>query len=297
MAADAAESAPDAGHLLAGQGGAVVDGGALDRVIAASVHGPAVAALRAALLEGWGDDVSTMPGLPATDGVWCAYDDLFLLRYILSFKTVAAAAPAVRACVARRASPGHRRLAAVVAARLVAGAMTRAARSGPPADAELEECIARFYEYHCSGPLPRAQPDGGETYVIRAGRCDLLGLRRAMSHAECVSLMVLHREHAYFHNDAATRAAAAARIRERGGAGGGWVPAIAKWVILLDMTGAHMGGMMAEAAPGAPIHDVSVMAQYLYPQLQVRAHGGMHSRMRSYAYPTARGRRRTASCC
>ena len=97
----------------------------------------------------------------AGDGVYCLYDDLFFLRYILSFNTAAKAQIAVEATIRHRALPASQ-------------AMIRSVKTG---EFIRSPVFAKMAKYQVAGPLPdEAQISGGPCILIRASMGDPDGL-------------------------------------------------------------------------------------------------------------------------
>ncbi len=184
-----------------------------------AAHAPAIAALRAELGEG---------ALPPP------WDDLWLLRYVLSFDTAAERAPAVRECLAYRAAHAP---------------MLAAAATGAPAPfaAALEPWMVAGE--HGVGH------NGEPVFIVRAGLSNARGAMGAVAEAELVQFLMYWKERAFLHCDRESRA------RGR----------LVKQLVLLDMAGASFAtfDMRHLRALGA----AGKLSEVVYPQLLGRSVG------------------------
>lgn len=126
-----------------------------------------------------------------TDGVWFAYDDISLLRYILSFGSAEAAEAPLRECIRFRALPEHQARAALV-------------RRGEALLRE-DERFKLMSRFQVAGPIDGAQKDGGLLIAIRAGMCDNAAVRRHLSMEEQFEVFLLFRELGYWKVDTVAR--------------------------------------------------------------------------------------------
>ncbi len=171
----------------------------------------------------------------ASDGVWCLYDDLFFLRYILSFHTAAKAQPAVEETFRYRALPATQ-------------TMIRDVKSG---EWQKSPIFAKFAKYRVSGLLPdKAQNSGGPVVIARLGMGDHEDFFDNIPLTEQYEANFIFREVTFLQNDTTTR---------RTGR-------IAKQVFLIDMTGVIMKNM-ADPREQKVYSEVSSRAAMWYPQL------------------------------
>jgi len=171
----------------------------------------------------------------AGDGVYCLYDDLFFLRYILSFNTAAKAQIAVEATIRHRALPASQ-------------AMIRSVKTG---EFIRSPVFAKWAKYQVAGPLPdEAQISGGPCILIRASMGDPDGLFENVTLAEQLEVNYIFREQSFQQADTVTR---------RTGR-------LAKQTLLFDMTGLAMTQMMDNRM--TKLHsEVSANSALWYPQL------------------------------
>lgn len=169
------------------------------------------------------------------DGTWYKYDDLCMLRFLLSFKTVDAAAEALRKCIAARATPEHQVVSKM--------AMEHA-------DFALSDKGKEFSKFMCFARLHDGLVHGGPLMMIRPGMSNTQGLFDFMSHAEAVLGFLAVREFAYKVCDEETRKTGR----------------LTKMVIIFDMSGMSLSQM--DKRMQVAQKEVGGRAGFLYPQLQ-----------------------------
>lgn len=173
----------------------------------------------------------------ATDGTWMKYDDLFFLRYILSFGTAAAAEAACRECLRVRATPAHR---------------TRAQLAADGTWLELP-AFKVLQRYQTGGVLPDAQKHGGITVVIRVALCDFKASYLHLTPAELTNANLLFREACYKICDEATRANGK----------------LARQLMMIDLADAGLG-IVTDQTQNKINAEMSRVSGVLYPQLLLR---------------------------
>merc|ERR1711871_39499 len=193
------------------------------------------------LKELWSADFDGKP--PATDGIACAYDDIFFLRYILSFSTADKAISAVRECYKFRCDPDTRRIAQLAK------------------EKRLEElpAIIEAPKWQVAGPMDMDDPGTvltsqsgrGVAVIIRAGMCDMSAMHDCVTKEEMWDMFLAQREGCFQHCDEETR---------RTGV-------LAKQTMLMDMTNTKLGEMMDRRSSSAQ-SQMSKIAETVYPQLQ-----------------------------
>ena len=172
---------------------------------------------------------------PPEKSYWMHYDDLFYLRYILSFGSPKSAEAAVRETFRYRADPvNHESLKHV--------------EDESWKDTPHSKLIAKF---QLAGPVDGGQKTGGFTIVIRGSYTRQAAIQQNFTTDELVTLFMSWREAAYRINDEQTRKTGV----------------LAKQVILFDMKGVSLSDMMDKNQ--ATVHtNVSKKCALLYPQLQ-----------------------------
>ena len=208
----------------------------------------------ATLLEEHAENIAALRGLvaaeldpkplPTSDGIACEYDDIFYLRYLLSFTTPKKAVAPVLACFEFREDPQNRRIAEIVKAGTI--------------ETDIS-AIAEAPRWQVAGPISKTDPGsvlqkssgGGVFVVIRAGMCDSSGLYDSCTKDELWEMNVAHREGSFQYCDKLTR--------ETG--------LLAKQTMCMDMKGATIGAMMDRR--GSAMHEkISLVSANVYPQLQ-----------------------------
>lgn len=174
--------------------------------------------------------------IPASgdDGTGFRYDDIFLLRYVLSFGTADAAEPMVRETIEYRASEAHQ-------------AISRAVADGTWRDDPRLQMMTRF---QCFSVLEGAQSNGGPLLTIRAGMSDIHAVNRHVTYEEHVAVFMLIREHGYRQCDL---------IARRDGR-------LTKMLMLMDLTGASMSDILDRGHSGIQ-QEVSKISAVIYPQM------------------------------
>ena len=182
--------------------------------------------------------------VPSSDGIACEYDDIFYLRYILSFRTAEKAIGPVLTCFKFREDPKNRRISEMAK------------------DNTIEKELAAMVEaprWQVAGPLSKTEPGtglnpqsgGGVFVIIRAAMCDSSGFFDSITKDEMWEMNVAHREGSFQFCDRLTR--------ETG--------KLAKMTMCMDMTGASISSMMDRRQSG--VHaEISKVAANVYPQLQ-----------------------------
>lgn len=172
-----------------------------------------------------------------TDGVYCAYDDIFFLRYILSFTTPAKAKDSVIKTIQYRALPENQALFREIKAKN--GAITD------------DPVALRIRKYQCGVMLPpEAQVKEGATVLVRGSFTNNDGLFANITYEEQVHVNMLYREISFWQCNRATRAKGK----------------LAKQVLLFDMSGVKFSDMMDKRQ--SEIHSkVTALAASYYPQL------------------------------
>ena len=94
-----------------------------------------------------------------TDGIWLKYDDIFFLRYILSFNNIVDQEDAVRKTIAYRSNPENRD-------------MIEKIYNGSWSSGYLSKTLEK---YQVADELPLAQINGGFTILIRGGMSKKFG--------------------------------------------------------------------------------------------------------------------------
>ena len=202
-------------------------------------HADGIAELRALLTK----ELAPEP-LPASDGVVCEYDDIFYLRYLLSFTTAAKAVAPVLACFAFRKEPKNRRIAEMAKAGTMETDL-RAMVEGP--------------RWQVAGPLSKKDPGsvlqpssgGGVFVIIRAAMCDGSGFFDSVTKDEMWEMHLAHREGSFQYCDKLTR--------ETG--------LLAKQTMCMDMKGSSLSSMM-DRRQSASHAEISKISANVYPQLQ-----------------------------
>lgn len=202
-------------------------------------HAEGLAELRALLAA----ELAPAP-LPTSDGIACEYDDIFYLRYLLSFSAADKAVAPVLACFAFRAEPKNRRIAEMAKAGTMETDL-RAMVEGP--------------RWQVAGPLSKTDPGsvlqptsgGGVFVIIRAAMCDGSGFFDSVTKDEMWEMNLAHREGSFQYCDKLTR--------ETG--------LLAKQTMCMDMKGSSLSSMM-DRRQSASHAEISKISANVYPQLQ-----------------------------
>ena len=174
------------------------------------------------------------------DGIWLKYDDIFFLRYILSFETAAKAEAHVRSCFQYRQTKEHQELSKLCFEKN---------EHGRP-KWEDQDLVKTMQKYQVADALPKAQKRGGFTVLIRGGMNDANTMFDLLTRQEHLRANYAYREGSYIICDTVTR--------ETG--------YLAKQVLVFDMKGSKLSDMMDRRM--SSIHqEVSASSAYLYPQL------------------------------
>lgn len=189
-------------------------------------HKAAIAELRAMVK----DDVPK----DEWDGQWLKYDDLFYLRFILSFGTPKASAVHVKECFRWRHLPETQK-------------RISAAMKG---DLMQYERARELAQYQLAGDVP-GQKNGGFCVAIKGAATQQKMINALFTTEEMTEVYLGYREMAYKHNDEQTRKTGK----------------LVKQVILFDMKGTGLSDMLDKQQ--AAIHSsVSKICASVYPQLQ-----------------------------
>lgn len=183
------------------------------------------------------------PGaVPVSDGIACEYDDLFFLRFILSYDTPEKSLDPVLFCFKFRAEPMTQRLAKLAK------------------EDKLESLVAMIEapKWQVAGPMDRSDPGSvltphsgrGVAIIIRAGLCNSSALFDSLTVEECREMHFAHREGMFQFCDKLTR--------ETG--------ILSKQTMFLDMAGAKLSSMM-DSRNSKLQAEVSKVAAKAYPQL------------------------------
>lgn len=167
------------------------------------------------------------------DGEWLVYDDLFFLRYIMSYKTAAKSVEPVRKCLEYRAA--HKEL-------------IRAATTGRGFDDWPEKRI--LDQYHCGSYVTGAAADGGVLFIARGNHGQRQFIWDLLPRAMHVKIMMASKERGFHANDATTRATGK----------------IAKVITLFDMETIPLSSLM-DRRQSSIYDEITAAAGYLYPQM------------------------------
>lgn len=167
------------------------------------------------------------------DGVVCKYDEIFFLRYILSFGTAEAAVDSVLKTFAYRKDPKYTD-------------MIKEVFEDKWKDSALAE---EMWKYDCAGIMEKGQPNGGFTVVARGNKNSTAKWER-ITFEEHVMINLAYREDAFQKCDKVTR--------ETG--------QLVKQVVLFDMKGVSLGQMMDPRQ--SKVHqEITAMTSHWFPQL------------------------------
>jgi len=182
-----------------------------------------------ALLAARRDDIAALRAAAAAEAPLPALvDEIFLLRYVLSFPTPDARADALRKCLAWRAAN--------------AALLADAAAGRPPAAAAA---VGRFSVAGFHG----ATRDGDPLFIVRSALCDPVALMNACSEEDVMSTLMHAREVGFLLCDAETRA------RRR----------LVKQVTLVNLEGSPIGAF--DRRYFATLGESSNISEFAYPQL------------------------------
>lgn len=169
------------------------------------------------------------------DGHWLKYDDLFYLRYILSFGHARGAAEHVRRCFCFRRTPeAQARSAAAVRGDLL----------------RLPGPVLELAKYQKAAVVD-GQQNGGHTAVLQVAATQFRVLNAMLTKADLVEAHLSYREAAYQRNDELTRKTGR----------------LVKEVILLDMQGTGLSELLDRKVADVQ-STVGKIAASVYPQLQ-----------------------------
>lgn len=197
----------------------------------------------AALLEEHAAEISKLTRLvedklPAdrTDGLFAKYDDIFFLRFVLSFGGSASKAQAaVEECLAFRAKPRWRKLIEQI-------------RDGTYEDNDFVQEMKRW---QVAAPMEGITVSGGFCVVIRGGLSDQSTMLDRVPTEDMYTANMAYREMAFQKCDAVTR--------ETG--------VLAKQVLFFDMNGSKLSDMMDKRMSNM-YAEISRISAAVYPQLQ-----------------------------
>mmetsp|Transcript_7495 Transcript_7495/g.26751 ORF Transcript_7495/g.26751 Transcript_7495/m.26751 type:complete len:478 (+) Transcript_7495:189-1622(+) len=204
------------------------------------VHGASIAALLAthrAAVDALAALVADALPPSGGDGVWMQYDEIFFLRYILSYGSAAGAEEAVRATLAFRAEPRN---------------LARIREAARGLDAFRRSHLGKLFEaYYCAGLLPGGIRGGGFLMMVRGGPSNMPGLQANVTQEEQFDIQISHREIAYAQADRVARSEGR----------------LVKQVIIFDMADVALSTML-DRRTSAVHARVSKLSAVLYPQMQ-----------------------------
>jgi hypothetical protein len=172
------------------------------------------------------------------DGHFCKYDDIFYLRYVLSFGVTDRAVEALQFTFKFRAEPENQEVIRVVA------------------NNEIEEqsWATESKKWQVGGPLEECldeESGSGFLLVIRGGMCDQNSLMENLTRDQFTTMSLYHREMAFQYCDKQTRATGR----------------LSKQVMIFDMEGSKLADM-TDRRMSAAHAEMSKISAKVYPQLQ-----------------------------
>ena len=175
--------------------------------------------------------------LPAdrTDGLFAKYDDIFFLRFVLSFGSADKAQAAVEECLEFRAKPRWRALIQQIR------------------DETYEDngFVQEMKRWQVAAPMEGITVSGGFCVVIRGGMSDQATMLDRVPTKDMYTANMAYREMAFQKCDAVTR--------ETG--------VLAKQVLFFDMNGSKLSDMMDKRMSNM-YAEISRLSAAVYPQLQ-----------------------------
>ena len=170
-----------------------------------------------------------------TDGIYCKYDDLFFLRYVLSFRTAAKAKEAVLACFTFRAQPRWQHLIQQI----------------KDDTYKSNDFVQEMEKWQVAAPVEGITVSGGFCVVIRGGMSDQATMIDRVPKHDMYTANMAYREMAFQKCDAVTRSTGL----------------LAKQVLFFDMKGSKLSDMM-DRRMADMYADISKVAADVYPQMQ-----------------------------
>jgi len=196
----------------------------------------------AALLVEHGIEIEKLESLVAgelpedrTDGIFAKYDDIFFLRYILSFGTADKAKEAVSMCLKFRAEPRWQTLIQQIKDNTY----------------EENDFVKEMEKWQVASPLDNLSVTGGFCVVIRGGMADQSTMIDRLTHHDMYTSNMAYREMAFQKCDNVTRQSGV----------------LAKQVLFFDMKGTKLSDMM-DRRMSDMYAAVSKVSASVYPQLQ-----------------------------